>query len=115
LVLYWINSSRYPKEFASRNPELTFVHAYPGTVNTNLLSASESTMLRVFNPVVKIFGGLLTSQEQAGEWLWSGFMRSGKGFSRIGAKGEDIGKQDSFYTPEGRKKLWEHTVEACAP
>jgi hypothetical protein len=42
-------------------------------------------------------------------------MRSGKGLSRIGAKGEDIGKQNFFSTPEGRKKLWEHTVEACAP
>jgi hypothetical protein len=34
-----------------------------------------------------------------------------RGFIRRGAKGDDIGMEKYFGTEEGRKKLWEHTVQ----
>ena len=41
-----------------------------------------------------------------------GMLNANKGASRVGSRGEDIGKKGYFGSDEARKKLWEHTVEA---
>ncbi|KAJ4475088.1 NAD(P)-binding protein [Lentinula aciculospora] len=108
------------EEYASRYPSLSFVHAYPGWVRTNIGSASPSPVLRVANKLatsrLSPLSYLATTQGDAGEYLLNGLLNtvSGSGAWRIGEHGEDIGKTRYFGDNESRHKLWEHTVLATS-
>ncbi|TDL26766.1 NAD(P)-binding protein [Rickenella mellea] len=108
------------EEYAQRNPGIVFAHSYPGNVRTNLLKASDSVLLRASNIFLPLLYPITVSQDECGEYLWSGLYRiaaSGAGSAgvrgayRIGSKGEDLGKMKYFGTPEQRKALWEHTIK----
>ncbi|RDB16579.1 Oxidoreductase andH [Hypsizygus marmoreus] len=101
------------KAFAAKNPDITFVHSYPGAVRTGLMSSSDSAFLRAASPIVMgLFYPVLVSLQESGEYMLYGLLNGGKGFSRVGSRGEDIGMKRFFGSDEALKKLWEHTVKA---
>ncbi|KAJ3721204.1 hypothetical protein C8R42DRAFT_721929 [Lentinula raphanica] len=106
------------EEYASRYPSLSFIHAYPGWVRTNIGSASPSPVLRVATKLatsrLSPLSYLATAQDDAGEYLLNGLLNtvSAPGAWRLDEHGNDIGKTRYFGDEESRKKLWEHTVQA---
>ncbi|KIK64371.1 hypothetical protein GYMLUDRAFT_94777 [Collybiopsis luxurians FD-317 M1] len=102
------------EEYASRYPSLSFIHAFPGHVRSNLMSASPSLLLRIASPIVTGPVSPFKRPSDAGEYLLNGLVNttSGPGAWRIGEYGEDIEKKNYFGDAEWRKKLWAHTVEA---
>ncbi|THH15924.1 hypothetical protein EW146_g4632 [Bondarzewia mesenterica] len=107
------------EEYALRNPGIVFSHSSPGAVRTNLLKASDSMLLHAINIILPLLWPITVSQDECGEYLWSGLYRSVAGAGsgsipgayRIGSKGEDLGMKRYFGTPEKRKALWEHTAK----
>ncbi|KIK00448.1 hypothetical protein K443DRAFT_7651 [Laccaria amethystina LaAM-08-1] len=85
------------EKLAERNPDLTFIHAHPGVVRTNMLNSAQST--------------ILWATSDCAEYMWHGLFNSTKGAFRIRSHGENIGKTRYFGTEAQRKKLWEHTWE----
>ncbi|KAF8993356.1 hypothetical protein BDQ17DRAFT_1252988 [Cyathus striatus] len=68
------------EEYASQNPEITFAHATPGAVRTNLLSSSPSSLLRHTAPLVNALAYPLTvSAEECAERMWFGLLNAPKG------------------------------------
>ncbi|KAJ4475533.1 hypothetical protein J3R30DRAFT_3294682 [Lentinula aciculospora] len=104
------------EEFASLHPVITFVHAYPGAVRTNLFSSAETSVItkKAMGLPMAMLGFLLTSKEDCGEFMLNGILNvaTAPGAWRISSHGEDIAKKRYYGSEEERKKLWEHTVEA---
>ncbi|KAG6917686.1 hypothetical protein DXG01_001661 [Tephrocybe rancida] len=101
------------QDYAAKYPTLTFVHSCPGYVRTSLMSSSDSTWLKVAAPVaMQLVRPFFTSYQDSGEYMLHGLLSSGKGFFRVGSKGEDIGMKKYFGSEEARKRLWQHTMEA---
>ncbi|KAE9405839.1 hypothetical protein BT96DRAFT_955108 [Gymnopus androsaceus JB14] len=103
------------EEFASRHPRITLAHAYPGGVNTNILTSAEaSTLTKMAIDLLTPLGFLLTSRQDCGEYMLNGILNVAKtpGAWRLGSRGEDLAKKRYYGSEEERKKLWEHTVEA---
>lgn len=99
------------QEFAERDPDIAFIHAYPGAVRSSLMSSSESPLIRASSSVVMTLAyPLLTSVEDSGEYMLHGLLNATKGSFRVGSRGENMGLKRYFGSPEARKKLWEHTV-----
>lgn len=101
------------QEFASGNPALTFIHAYPGAVRTSLMASSDTKWIRASSPLA--FGLLYpftTSLQETGEYMLHGLLNRKEGFWRVGSRAEDLGMKNYFGSEEARKKLWEHTVKA---
>jgi hypothetical protein len=97
------------KEFAKRHPEMTFVHAEPGGVRTNLINHAESLWMRVLSPLAYVFAYPITvSKEDSADYLFAGLLRSPKGGSMIGRHGQDLGKVK--YSEDVRQKVWEHSI-----
>ncbi|KAF7353989.1 hypothetical protein MVEN_01085600 [Mycena venus] len=101
--------------FAERDPTITFAHAFPGTVNTPLLRASPSAILRAVHYMrYLLFPTLIfraMSISDCGERQLYGLLQARPGASRFGGEGEDIGMGgdgDETWT-ESRRVLWEHS------
>ncbi|KAJ3970168.1 hypothetical protein EV361DRAFT_972019 [Lentinula raphanica] len=106
------------EEFASRHPTLTFIHAIPGAVRTNLFASAQISALakKAMGIPITLLGFLLTSKEDCGEYMLNGMLNvaNGPGAWRIDSHGEDLAKKRYYGSDEERKKLWEHTVEVTA-
>jgi len=101
------------EEFASRYPQLTFAHGYPGVVRTSLMSSSDSPLLRASSYILPaLVYPFSTSLQETGEYLLHGLLNHTTGAFRVGSRGEDIGMKRYFGSEEARKRLWEHTVKA---
>ncbi|KAK4183866.1 putative oxidoreductase YkvO [Podospora australis] len=91
------------------NSERSFVHAYPGGVNTNLMREVVPGFLQ---GVLKIVGGaVLTSPETCAERLLEGVercVREGRGWSNIDNKGKLLGKK-AIWTGEQMDEVARHT------
>lgn len=104
------------QEYAAQYPSISFIHACPGFVQTNLGSTSSSflerTSNKLLNSCLSPFSYYATSKEDVGEYLLNGLLHtvSRSGAWRIGECGQDIGKIKYFSDEESQKKLWEHTV-----
>ncbi|XP_006461475.1 hypothetical protein AGABI2DRAFT_222260 [Agaricus bisporus var. bisporus H97] len=100
--------------FYDFNPAVTFIHGYPGFVRTSLFTKkSNSTLLNLAQPFMNtLLRPILTSPEDASEYMWHAIFNSTGGVFRTGSRGEDLGKKRYFGSEEAKKKLWEHTVEA---
>ncbi|KAK7037641.1 hypothetical protein VNI00_010858 [Paramarasmius palmivorus] len=102
------------EEFFAQNPNVTFIHACPGWVRTNLGSNADSLVLRVASPILY---GLLwpwtVSYETSGEYMLHGMLNTAKEPRawRIDDHGDDIGMKRYYGSVSERKALWEHTVE----
>ncbi|KAF5370546.1 hypothetical protein D9757_010138 [Collybiopsis confluens] len=103
--------------FAARHPTVTFAHANPGPVNTNILSSAEmssvtKTLISVAMSALSFF---ITSKEDCGEYMFNGVLNTAKtpGVAwRISSQGEDLAKKRYYGTESERKRLWEHSIEA---
>ncbi|KAJ6604617.1 hypothetical protein DFH09DRAFT_1123290 [Mycena vulgaris] len=103
------------ESFAEQEPEMTFIHAYPGTVITGLYSSSDSAFIRTFS---FLFHALLypfsISAETSGECQLYALLSSGPGAHRTDASGESIGRTGYHVVKEAKQKLWAHTVEVTS-
>ncbi|KAJ7077704.1 hypothetical protein C8R44DRAFT_723320 [Mycena epipterygia] len=97
--------------FAERNPSLTFLHAHPGAVDTPLLRASPSAVLRYVHYIrYLIFPTLFLrakSISACGEHQLYGLLQAPPGASRVGADGDDLGLGSAGAA--SREALWDHT------
>ncbi|KAG6863177.1 hypothetical protein C0991_007752 [Blastosporella zonata] len=101
------------QEYSAKYPSLTFVHSFPGTVRTSLMSSSDSIWLRAVSPVfMPLSRPFSTSYQECGEYMLHGMLSNTEGFFRMGSRGEDLGMKRFFGSDEARRKLWEHTVDA---
>ncbi|KAF8645242.1 hypothetical protein AX16_008069 [Volvariella volvacea WC 439] len=99
------------EDLSVRYPGLSFVYSYPGPVRTNLVTGSPSTLLRITGPLlVALTYPLTVSPADCAEYQWSGLYKAGAGPTRVGSKGEDLGRRK--FTPEEMSKVWEHTEQA---
>ncbi|KAJ7328734.1 NAD-P-binding protein [Mycena albidolilacea] len=96
------------EEFALRDPGITFTHITPGFVNTPMLD-SKDWATYLFKPLVWL--AAISPAVCAEHMLFALFDIEKRGFIRRGSKGDDIGMKNYCGTKEGRKKLWEHTVQ----
>ncbi|KAA1466915.1 NAD(P)-binding protein [Dentipellis sp. KUC8613] len=107
------------ESFAERNPGIVFAHASPGAVRTNLLKASDSWLLHAIDVVLPLMRPITVSQDECGEYLWSGLYRAAAsggsgavtGAFRIGSKGQELGMDRYYGSPEERRGVWSHTVK----
>ncbi|KAF8999686.1 hypothetical protein BDQ17DRAFT_1246371 [Cyathus striatus] len=101
------------EEYAERNSELTFIHAAPGGVRTNLIASSPSAWMRAASPIINVLAHALTvTKEECAEYMWYGILNSGKGAVKIGSKGIEIGSEVGYVGSEiERKAVWEHTAK----
>ncbi|KAF7341192.1 hypothetical protein MVEN_01854200 [Mycena venus] len=101
-------------DLAARYPGLSFIHAYPGGVATNLLKASDTRLLRISNTILMpLLSPFTYSVETSGEHQLYGLLKAGPGAVRSNDKGDDIGLTKAYYgSPEAMARLWKHTEEA---
>ncbi|KAJ6465374.1 NAD-P-binding protein [Mycena sanguinolenta] len=89
------------KDYAARNPGITFVHAHPGLVITPLLKHLS------FTPEILATG---KSIEVCGEHQLYALLKAAAGASCTGQDGDDIG-MDLPATEEVQRTLWQHTEQ----
>ncbi|KAI5890555.1 NAD(P)-binding protein [Schizophyllum commune H4-8] len=100
------------EKFAELHPEVSFVHAYPGIVKTDLLSNASSGMLKALHCIMDPFITLIgNTAEDCAELMWYAVYQSGPGFARINPKGEDIGMKEYYGSEEAKELVWEHSLE----
>ncbi|KAH9931034.1 NAD-P-binding protein [Amylocystis lapponica] len=98
------------ESFAERQPDMSFVHAFPGLVRTPMLK-SDHWALRPFSSLLTAAMYPVTVPAAAcAEHLFWGLTQAQAGASRRNNKGDDIGKTRYYGTEEARDRLWEHTV-----
>ncbi|CDO75656.1 hypothetical protein BN946_scf184941.g9 [Trametes cinnabarina] len=97
--------------FSEQNPDLSFIHIYPGIVRTPLLKTSHP-VLRYLNPLTSaLLYPVSVSPEDCAEYMLYALLHSGDGFHRKTSQGDDMGKTRWYGTEEERKRVWEHTEE----
>lgn len=100
------------QKFAELHPEVSFVHAYPGIVKTDLLSNASSGMLKALHCIMDPFITLIgNTAEDCAELMWYAVYQSGPGFARINPKGENIGMKEYYGSEEAKELVWEHSLE----
>ncbi|KAJ7644811.1 NAD(P)-binding protein [Roridomyces roridus] len=98
------------EKFSADNPSVQFTHAFPGLVRTPMM-LPRHWLLKPFAPLVTMASYPFTvSPEVCAEYQLSALFDSKPGFTRRGAKGDDIGYE--YANPESVRQLWEHTVAA---
>ncbi|KAK0235783.1 NAD(P)-binding protein [Armillaria nabsnona] len=97
--------------FAQRYPCHSFIHAHPGAVRTNYVSASPSAVFRYTAPLIMGLTYPFTiSPKDCAEYMWHGTLQKSAGAFRVSNRGEDMGKKRYFGDEEQRQKLWDHTA-----
>jgi len=98
--------------YASKAPNLSFIHAYPGGVRTSLISSSPSFLLRALSPLVILTKPWTVSSEECAQYMWHAAYKTAAqpGAYRTDNLGESWGKKNYFGDDEQREKLWEHTA-----
>jgi hypothetical protein len=101
------------QDLAARHTALTFIHAHPGAVASNLLKSSNTALVRAahtfFSPLLSPF---IYSVQSAGEHQLYALLNAGPGAAHPGAKGDDIGLTKGYFgSKEAMGRLWVHTEE----
>ncbi|KAJ7251627.1 NAD(P)-binding protein [Mycena rebaudengoi] len=103
------------QSFAEQEPEMTFLHSYPGTVIMGLWNATDSAIIKSFAWLYQVWlYPFSITLETCGECQLYRLLKSGPGADRIDATGESIGKQRYYAVEKAKQTLWEHTVDATA-
>ncbi|KAJ6476701.1 NAD-P-binding protein [Mycena vitilis] len=98
------------EKFSADNPSIQFTHAFPGLVRTPMM-LPKHWALKPLSPLISLASYPFTvTPETCAEYQLSGLFDSKPGFTRRGAKGDDIGYTAA--NPNAAKKLWDHTIEA---
>ncbi|KAF7318996.1 NAD(P)-binding protein [Mycena chlorophos] len=100
--------------WGQHEPDITFIHAMPGAVSTNLWNHLNFPLRVILNT---LFLFIAKTPEQCGEYMLYGIRTAPSGASRIDEHGDDMGlgvivkKGNAKYagTLKGREKLWEYT------
>jgi NAD(P)-dependent dehydrogenase (short-subunit alcohol dehydrogenase family) len=99
------------EEFAARNPDLSFTHAFPGLVRTPLTKFRHWS-LRPLNPLVQAaIYPFSRSQADCAELMLFALLDGKQGAFRRDECGDDIERTAYYGSEDARKALWEHTVE----
>ncbi|KAJ6465312.1 hypothetical protein C8R45DRAFT_1173774 [Mycena sanguinolenta] len=93
------------KEYAAKNPGITFVHTYPGLVVTPHLTRHQKDLS--LTPEIL---ATCKSIEVSGEHQLYALLKAPVGASRTGQDGDDIGMELPA-TEEVQRTLWQHTEE----
>ena len=93
------------QRLTKENPDIAFVHTYPGIVRTPLIQVSHWA-LRPLN-VVSSF--LATPAEECAEYMLYSLFQTKKGFSRRDERGDDIGRKRWYGTTDERDRVWDHS------
>ncbi|KAF8646486.1 hypothetical protein AX16_007188 [Volvariella volvacea WC 439] len=100
------------EEYAAQNPEISFIHANPGLVQTPLIERSDYFIIRMTSPLIKLFLKFFaTPVDKCAKYMWAGIYRSGGGAHRIGSDGQNLGGSNYHGNEEQRKLVWDHTVQ----
>ncbi|KAJ7149306.1 hypothetical protein C8R43DRAFT_1068492 [Mycena crocata] len=96
------------QKFSADNPGIQFTHAFPGLVRTPMMLPKHWT-LRPFAPLVSLASYPFTvAPEVCAEYQLSALFDTKPGFTRRGAKGDDIGYEPASL--EAVNRMWDHTV-----
>ncbi|TFK81993.1 NAD(P)-binding protein [Polyporus arcularius HHB13444] len=95
------------EHYAKENPDLAFIHIYPGLVATPLIFASHWA----FRPLNYLLKAFATTPEDCAEYMLYGLFQTEKGFSRRNQTGDDIGDYRHYGSEEERERVWEHSKE----
>ncbi|KAJ7258921.1 hypothetical protein C8J57DRAFT_1340576 [Mycena rebaudengoi] len=93
------------KRFATDSPEIQFTHAFAGLMRIPMMMAKH-WVLRPLNLLISLATYPFTV---CAEYQLSALFESQPGFTRRGAKGDDIGYTHASI--DAVNKLWDHTVE----
>ncbi|KAF6757648.1 hypothetical protein DFP72DRAFT_221112 [Ephemerocybe angulata] len=95
--------------FYKRNPNMTFVHAFPGGVDTGLGASSPSVLVR---SLWKFLTPLMVSKEECAEYMWHALLSDGApGARRTGSKSDVIPGVRYSGDEDIAAILWEHTQD----
>ncbi|KAF9524464.1 hypothetical protein CPB83DRAFT_820023 [Crepidotus variabilis] len=99
-------------EFARREPDIAWIHTYPGSVYTRgMLTIGGPAVqfgLSVLSPILKL---TLIKKEDCAERILFILLSAGKGLGRYNEKGDDIGMK-KFPATEAGEALFNHSVKA---
>jgi len=99
--------------YASKAPNLSFIHAHPGLVRTPLLTSSPSFLLRASSSLLLTLSRPWNvAAEECAEYMWHAAYKTAAqpGAYRTDSLGESLGKKNYFGDDEQRAKVWEHTA-----
>ncbi|KAJ7776842.1 hypothetical protein DFH07DRAFT_911739 [Mycena maculata] len=114
------------EKFSADNPDVQFTHAFPGLVRTPMMMPKHWA-LKPFLPLISMAAFPFTVEPEVfkrtlpcdpsqchfyvcAEYQLSALFDSTPGFTRRGAKGDNIGYEAA--NPEIVLRLWDHTVDA---
>ncbi|KAJ7191285.1 NAD(P)-binding protein [Mycena pura] len=98
------------ERYSTDNPTVQFAHAFPGLVRTPLMRPKHWAF-KPFGPLISFASYPFTvTPETCAEYQLSALFDSKPGFTRRGAKGDDIGYTSA--SPEAVSRMWAHTLEA---
>ncbi|KIJ47103.1 hypothetical protein M422DRAFT_74863 [Sphaerobolus stellatus SS14] len=93
---------------AIRNPSITFFHADPGIVLTNLANNSLSPLLSIFAPIISVvMYPFSMSPAESGEHLLYGMLAHPN--ESVSSKGQYLKREGYIGGKMEREKLWEYT------
>ncbi|KAJ2916651.1 hypothetical protein MD484_g3750, partial [Candolleomyces efflorescens] len=97
--------------YGKRYPNLTFIHAYPGTVRTNFAASAENTAMRIAAPLINILlWPFSISPAECAEYMWHGIFSYTDGPFLRGPKSESLADKLNSGPANQADQLWEHTV-----
>ncbi|KAE9399348.1 hypothetical protein BT96DRAFT_920150 [Gymnopus androsaceus JB14] len=102
------------QELATRSPMLTFIHAYPGTVRTNLGSHAPWPMPLILRLIFFFKYPWTLSYSESGDYMLRAMLvtAKGPGVWSVGEDGHNLPAGVVYKaSEEERRRLWEHTVE----
>ncbi|KAJ7091713.1 NAD(P)-binding protein [Mycena crocata] len=82
--------------FASRHPEVSFVHSNPGLVRSGAMKASDSALMRASNFLMTLTTPFSYSVTEAGERLLHALLKADRGAVRMDIKEGDIGPTKGY-------------------
>ncbi|KZT07074.1 NAD(P)-binding protein [Laetiporus sulphureus 93-53] len=85
--------------FAERDPTMSFIHIWPGIVDTPILG-------RFFWFLFYFFS---VSAEECAEYMLCALFTAGPGAHRMDNHGDDMGKERHYGSDEASQRLWEFT------
>jgi hypothetical protein len=98
----------FSKELSNRYPDIGFIHAYPGVVNTPIMN----NLPWYARLPAKALSFLYRSADDCGEFMVNGLLAKEyqKGWYMLGQYAEVL-PRNKYATEQLRKKLWDHSVE----
>ncbi|KAJ7613093.1 hypothetical protein FB45DRAFT_759386 [Roridomyces roridus] len=97
--------------YADRYPGISFVHSYPGVVNTPLFTRSNTATIRYTGMLLPLFRLFTYTPQAAGEHQLYALLKAGPGAKLTDDKGADIPLKEGYFNPEQVEKVWAHTEE----